>query len=610
MKVKKVLLTLLAFGAVSCATVGFSACGKTEKSQNEWMSEQTAYALAAEYGYTGTEEEFAVKASLKVNAQNNVYIQKVELSDDGALIITYTDGRVESLGYVKCVHAYSEWELALEPTCSSIGYNTRVCAKCNDIDYDFLQPLGHTAIEFTQVNQSSHTYYCTECGAHVHELHDLQDGECTVCDYVLDYTLGLRYQFVEATQSYKITGTLADSPAREAKEIIIPSTYNDYPVTEIEHSAFNNMTELYSSWEKVVIPEGVTTIGRSAFMWATIKEVIIPDSIEKIEHTAFAKCTKLQSVRLPSKLKTLGYGAFSYCQAMTSVILSEGLETIEHRAFIGCSNLKDIQLPSTLKQTGESVFYYCTSLESIIIPEGLTEIQGYMFYGCTSLASVTLHDKITGIGYDAFGKCAFTQIDIPASVELIGSSAFSQTALERIELPEGLTDIASGLFSGCKSLTEVVLPESIEEIKMFAFQNCTSLTHIDLPSNLKSIGQYVFRGSGLTEITISGIIEKISDYAFADCKSLTTVIISEGIQQVGAGLFKGCTALETLVLPESVTSISAGALVGCDGLTTIEYSGTKAQWKAIEKASGWRAEDNIITDLFVECSDGTLEYIW
>lgn len=48
MKVKKVLLTLLALGAVSCAAVGLSACGNTEKSQNTGMSAQTAYALAAE----------------------------------------------------------------------------------------------------------------------------------------------------------------------------------------------------------------------------------------------------------------------------------------------------------------------------------------------------------------------------------------------------------------------------------------------------------------------------------------------------------------------------------------------------------------------------------
>jgi len=91
---------------------------------------------------------------------------------------------------------------------------------------------------------------------------------------------------------------------------------------------------------------------------------------------------------------------------------------------------------------------------------------------------------------------------------------------------------------------------------------------------------------------------------------LTSVVLSEGIKQIGTGLFKDCSSLEKITLPVSVTAISEGAFVGCESLTTISYSGTKAQWKAISKESGWFTENNIIENLFVECSDGTLEYIW
>ena len=343
---KKKLFDLLLVATAACAVVGFSACGKTEKSQSGGISANIAYAQAAGYGFDGTAEEFAAKVCAEVNSQNGVYIQKVELTDDGELIITYTDGSKKSLGYVQCAHAYSEWELSLQPTCSSIGYNTRTCAKCNDIDYDFLQPLGHTANEFTQITQSSHTYYCTECGANVHELHDLKDGECTVCDYELDYTLGLRYVFMQDTQSYKVTGTLADSPAREAKEIIIPSIYNDYPVAEIGESAFYGRR--HASLEKIVIPKSVTVIDRSAFSNSIVKEVIIPDSVLSIGDLAFADCDNLENMRLPSRLKEVGYFAFYNCISLQSIVIPDSVEELND-TFAGCTSLKNAQLSKGIK---------------------------------------------------------------------------------------------------------------------------------------------------------------------------------------------------------------------------------------------------------------------
>lgn len=44
-------------------------------------------------------------------------------------------------------------------------------------------------------------------------------------------------------------------------------------------------------------------------------------------------------------------------------------------------------------------------------------------------------------------------------------------------------------------------------------------------------------------------------------------------------------------------------------LTEITYNGTMAEWKAVQKESGWKTTDNIITDLTIMCTDGVLEYI-
>ncbi len=64
-----------------------------------------------------------------------------------------------------------------------------------------------------------------------------------------------------------------------------------------------------------------------------------------------------------------------------------------------------------------------------------------------------------------------------------------------------------------------------------------------------------------------------------------------------------------LVIPNSVTLIEVRALLNTSALTEITYNGTMAEWKAVQKESGWKTTDNIITDLTIRCTDDVLEYI-
>ncbi|MBE6667240.1 MAG: hypothetical protein E7607_02895 [Ruminococcaceae bacterium] len=51
------------------------------------------------------------------------------------------------------------------------------------------------------------------------------------------------------------------------------------------------------------------------------------------------------------------------------------------------------------------------------------------------------------------------------------------------------------------------------------------------------------------------------------------------------------------------TSIGSSAFSGCSGLTSINYNGTKEQWKAITKYSNWNYRTGNYT---VTCTDGVL----
>ena len=78
----------------------------------------------------------------------------------------------------------------------------------------------------------------------------------------------------------------------------------------------------------IVIPEKienrpVTAIGTYAFFEnKTLRSVVLPNTIVKLEKGAFASCKKLEEVNLPKGLTHLYSFAFSHCPDSASQVLS------------------------------------------------------------------------------------------------------------------------------------------------------------------------------------------------------------------------------------------------------------------------------------------------
>ena len=64
--------------------------------------------------------------------------------------------------------------------------------------------------------------------------------------------------------------------------------------------------------KNVVIPDGVTEIGRGAFRACRIESVFIPEGVVSIRDLAFTN-TGVERVPLPSTLKSIRKGAFLRC---------------------------------------------------------------------------------------------------------------------------------------------------------------------------------------------------------------------------------------------------------------------------------------------------------
>ncbi|MBQ8772769.1 MAG: leucine-rich repeat domain-containing protein [Clostridia bacterium] len=351
---------------------------------------------------------------------------------------------------------------------------------------------------------------------------------------------GLNY-FLKSDGTYEVIRIPYDQGSNY--ELVIPSTFNEIPVT---------------------------SIGSSAFLW----------------------CTSLTSITIPSSVTSISSSAFLWCTSLTTVTFEQGsqLISIGDDAFSNCYSLTSITIPSSVTSIGTGAFSNCYSLTNITIPDSVTSIGNSAFDCCTSLVSVTLSEdsRLTSIGSDAFSNCySLTNITIPSSVTSIGTGAFYacyNLTTVVFERDSQLESIVWAAFGECTNLTSITIPNSVTSIGSSAFYGCNDLTNITIPSSVTSIGSSAFSScDALTSVIFEGDskLESIGSSAFSSCDALTSITIHSSVTSIDSWAFSSCDALTSITIPSSVTSIGDCVFLFSDNLTSVYYTGTEEQWNNI-----------------------------
>ena len=163
------------------------------------------------------------------------------------------------------------------------------------------------------------------------------DRYCPDCDTVLEK--GYTY-WVEDNLTWKLDadGTLTISGTGAMKDY-------DYD---------NNLSPVYnnSNVKKVVIEDGVTSIGTAAFSGCGLISITIPDSVTSIGGSAFENCSNLTSITIPDSVTSIEYCVFSCC-GLTSITIPDSVTSIGSEAFSSCFYLETISLSckSSLKKS-------------------------------------------------------------------------------------------------------------------------------------------------------------------------------------------------------------------------------------------------------------------
>ncbi len=226
-------------------------------------------------------------------------------------------------------------------------------------------------------------------------------------------------------------------------------------------------------------------------------------SVTSIGKGAFSDSNRLTSVTIPNSVTSIGKEAFLNCGELTSVTIGNCVTSIEDYAFAYCRNLTSITIPNSVKSIGEYAFYFCSGLTSVTIGNSVTSIGKSAFQYCSSLTSVTIPNSVKSIGTCAFLECfGLTSVTISNSVMSIGEGTFSGCgALTSITIPNSVTSIGNTAFAGCVGLTSITIPNSVTNIESFAFLYCSSLTTISIGNGVKSIGENAFaQCSVLTDV--------------------------------------------------------------------------------------------------------------
>lgn len=301
---------------------------------------------------------------------------------------------------------------------------------------------------------------------------------------------------------------------------------------------------------KVVIEDGVTSIGNDAFSWfGELIDIVLPKSVTAIGWCAFENCNSLKRVTVPGTVTDIGLWIFKGCKSLSEVKLEEGLVHLGTGIFEDCSSLKTVFWPSSLEKIDDDAFKNC-GLVNLTIPDGVISISSEAFRNCTNLTLVTIGSGIKTIDSMAFAEC---------------------TALETVIIDnfKSKVEVADDAFLGS---TEIIFKEN-ENDEGFPY---TWEIGMNATATLYADGLLKIEGNGeLTNFDEEGLEVPWSEYQ----DLIQTVSVADGITVLPSNIFYGCENLKNVTIGSGIVEIGYRAFYRCSSLESVNIDNYKIKVK-------------------------------
>ena len=310
-----------------------------------------------------------------------------------------------------------------------------------------------------------------------------------------------------------------------------------YSVTYIGPLAFGDCNNLVA----VSLPATVTQIEGNAFTGTSIASIEVDpgnpvydsrNGCNAIIKTATNELiTGCKNTVVPDGVTTIGISAFENCTGLTSISLPATLETIKDWAFLNCHGLTTIEVQAATPPTMEEYAFMNLNLADITVyvPCGYLEAyedSDWSGFNLVENCNIVFEDLLTK-------QLCVDKWDLNIDGELNYREAAAVTDLENwfngehitrfneLQYFIGLTIIYEDDFADCVDLVSITFPPTVTYIDGDAFLNCTSLTTLTFGENIGTINNYAFTNcTGLTFIKVEATTPpSLGEHAFhnVDC---------------------------------------------------------------------------------------------
>ncbi len=403
-----------------------------------------------------------------------------------------------------------------------------------------------------------------------------------------------------------------------------------------------------SSIKKLVIKEGVTSIGNYAFANYNntypylAGELVIPDSVTRIGSDAFWKCEGFTGeLKIPGSVTTIGAYAFSGCHGFTgNLVIPDSVTTISEYAFNGCNGLsgkavigkgvktiKDYAFRNSdinhyyFKGNAPTVTSSTSSYSSFDNVDTIYYLMNNSTWTVSSgkwsgyCAKIWNPDYPDAVEYGNCGDNLEWQFDIYGTLTISGTGKMTdfasyvdapwydyRTDIEKLVIKDGITHIGSCAFDDYYNISGVlIIPDSVTSMGKYAFYECEGFTdELVLSNSVTDIGEYAFYLCRFTgELVIPDSVTTIRDNAFQGC-DFTALKLGKKVETIGNNAFYSCEFTGELVIPDSVTFIGGYAFGYCDEFTgelVIPDSVTSIGGEAFSSCEGFSGKAIIGTGL-------------
>lgn len=344
----------------------------------------------------------------------------------------------------------------------------------------------------------------------------------------------------------------------------------------IEDEAFLGDTSI----EKVVVKEGVTSIGSRAFAGSGLEFIRLPDSLDAIADDAFDGCENLtvaasKNSHAYSWASGKGYKMYVPLNVTAGGYMKseDDLQTDHLITFFPMYEGGSKNLYFTFKiYRGDKLIHTEKTFNSAYF-SFVPGIAGK--YKC----SITIRDEY---GFEDSILC--TDVDVAAATpapaeDFEYESLYGFIHIDEyvgrdtsITVPKKIDNLPVELISffDNDTIKSVALPSSIDQIGGLDFWCMGMAEGMYVPPTVKSIGSMSLCDMvSLKNFIIPGKVTEIEDHVFWGCADLRSIMIPSSVTKIGTEAFADCYNLRSVYIPASVKRINPDAFIGCSKLTCI-----------------------------------------